>query len=424
MENGDKCNQFMGVANASSTTPNNYLGTGSADKFRIQREWSNAAALAGPPGTGSGCAASYTLTGSRVESPAPSGSDVSKSVTESTIAGNTSDVLHYTFSFKNPSDQDDAYSVTVTDTLPTGVQSGGLSTVTFNLGDVAPHQTVTQAFTAQPSAALLAGATLTNTAKVDFDDSTGTAQPQITRAAVTTVVNAAPTLGTLPDPSVDYHDALSFNVSATDADAGDTLSFSATGLPAGLTLTDNGDRTATISGTDTAVPGNYPVTISVDDHHHASATSGTMTIHVLKEETTTVYTGQTVILVGSSGATLNAQLQEDGTQDDDGDGGSAAPDVGRAITLSLGSQSCMTTTDASGNAVCTIPFASLAIVGLGQKTVGQARGRLSLQALVGHRLGVRVRLPEQGRVRVLATGLPPPQPHRRWSPGGATAGTS
>jgi uncharacterized repeat protein (TIGR01451 family) len=362
-ENGDKCNRNMGVANGSSTTPNNFLGPGNTHKYRIQREWSN---IAG----GGGCAASLTATGSFVESPAPSGADVAKSVTEASIAGNSGDTLHYTLTFTNPSNQDDAFNVQVTDTLPTGVQSGGSSTVTFNLGNLAPHQTATKAFTAHPASALPAGTTLTNSADFDFDDSTGAAQPTITRTAVTTVVNAPPVLDPLPDPqSVDYHDPLSFDVSATDADAGDTLSFSATGLPSGLSLTDNGNRTATIHGTDTALPGDYTVTISVDDHHHALATSATMTIHVVREETSITYTGQTVILVGSSGATISATLQEDGAGDDDTDGGAAPPDTGRIVTLSIAGQTCLAATDATGNASCTISAAQLLLIGLGPQTV-------------------------------------------------------
>ena len=82
-------------------------------------------------------------------------------------------------------------------------------------------------------------------------------------AAVRIVINSSPVL-TVPGPqTVDFHDSLTFNVSATDADAGDTLSFSATGLPAGLTLTDHGNRTATVSGTVTDTPGVYTATITV-----------------------------------------------------------------------------------------------------------------------------------------------------------------
>jgi uncharacterized repeat protein (TIGR01451 family) len=332
-ENGDKCNRNMGVANSSSTTANNYLGVGNADLFRIQREWSNAAG-------GGGCAASYTTTGSFVESPVPTGSDVTKTVLESSIAGNPADSLDYTVTFKNPSFQDDAFNIVVTDTLPAGVTGP----TTFNLGNLAPQQTKTVSFTAHPSGPLAAGTTLTNTATFDFDDSTGAAQPQITRTATTTVVNAPPVLTVPGAQAQDYHDALTFGVSATDADAGDTLTFSASGLPAGLTLTDNGDRTATVSGTITAAPSVYTATIAVTDSHN-TAVSATVTITVNAEETTTTYTGPTTILQGKP-VTLTANLLEDGT--------TAPSPFGQTLTLRIGTQSCTGVTTSSGSVSCTI----------------------------------------------------------------------
>jgi uncharacterized repeat protein (TIGR01451 family) len=336
-ENGDKCNRGMGVADSSSTTANNYLGPGHTHLFRIQREWSNAV---------SDCAASYTTTGSFVESPAPTGGDVVKSVTEATIPGNASDTVHYTLTFTNPSHQDDAFGISVTDTLPAGLQSSGSGTVTHSFGDLAPHQSATFSFTAHPTGNLLAGTTLTNSATFDFKDSTGTSQPSITRAAVTTVVNAPPTLN-LPGPqSQDYHDALSFGISASDADAGDSIALSASGLPAGLTFVDNGDRTGTVSGTITATPGVYTVTFSADDHHHVSPVTGSLTITVTREETTAAYTGPTVIAQGNP-VTLSGRLLEDGTV--------APSPAGQTLTLSVGSQSCPGIVDSAGNASCTIP---------------------------------------------------------------------
>jgi hypothetical protein len=335
-ENGDKCNRNMGVANSSSSIANNYLGGGAADLFRIQREWSNAA---------SGCAASYTTTGSHVESPAPTGGDVTLSVAEATIAGNPADSLDYTLTFKNPSNQDDAYSVTVTNTLPAGVQSGGSGTVVFNLGDLAPHQSVTRTFTAHPTGPLLDGTVLTNSAVFAFNDSTGTAQPTITRTASTTVANAPPTLS-LPGPqSVDFNDPLSFGISASDADSGDTLTLSAVGLPAGLTFTDNGDGTGTVSGTDTADPGTYVVTFSADDHHHLSPVTGTVTITVNQEESALAYTGALTADYHDP-AVVSATLT-------DPDGG--APIAGKQVTFTIGvGDTCTAVTDVSGNASCTI----------------------------------------------------------------------
>ncbi len=333
-ENGDKCNRNMGVANASSTTANNFLGAGNTDQFRIQREWSNAAG-------GGGCAASYTTTGSFVESPLPTGSDVTKTVLEAVIPGNPADSLHYTMTFTNPSNQDDAFNVVVTDTLPAGVTA---ASTTFGLGDLAPHQTKSVSFTAHPSGPLTAGTVLTNSAAFDFDDSTGTAQPTITRTASTTVVNTPPILTVPGAQSQDYHDALTFGVSATDADLGDTLTFSASGLPSGLVLTDNGDRTATVSGTLTATPGVYIATISVTDGHHAPV-SATVSITVNREETTTTFTGPTVIAQGNP-VTLHATLLEDGT--------TAPSPFGQSVTLSVGGQSCVGTTDNAGQVACTI----------------------------------------------------------------------
>src|SRR5262249_55770966 len=126
-ENGDKCNRNMGVANSDSTTVNNFLGSGFGDFFRIQREWSNAAAVAGP--ASNGCAASYTTTGSNVETPAPGSGDVTNTVTEATIQGNTGDLLHYHLSFHNPSNQDDAFSVSAAHNFPGGVTGSGSSSL-------------------------------------------------------------------------------------------------------------------------------------------------------------------------------------------------------------------------------------------------------------------------------------------------------
>jgi hypothetical protein len=70
-------------------------------------------------------------------------------------------------------------------------------------------------------------------------------------------------------------------VSASDPDAVDTLSFSASGLPAGLSLVDNGNRTATVSGQPIAPPGDYNVTFSVSDGHNAPVT-GTVKITIAK----------------------------------------------------------------------------------------------------------------------------------------------
>lgn len=338
-ENGDKCNRNMGVANSSSATVNNFLGAGFGDFFRIQREWSNAAAL-GP--AANGCAASYTTTGSQVEVPTPTGGDVTASVTEATIPGNNGDALHYHVSFHNPSNQDDAFSVADSASYAAGVSGPGST----GLGDVSPHGTANGSLAASVTGGpLLDGTVLTSTFTTSFNDSTGNAAPTIDRTATTTVANTSPTLTVPGAQSQNYHDSLTFGISASDPDLGDTVSLSASGLPSGLTLTDNGDRTGTVSGTITASPGVYTATFTADDHHHLTLVTATVQITVTKEETTTAYTGSTVVAQGFP-VTLKAQLLEDGT--------TAPVPSGQTLTLSIGGQSCPATVDTLGNAQCTI----------------------------------------------------------------------
>ena len=161
------------------------------------------------------------------------------------------------------------------------------------------------------------------------------------------IPNTPPTLH-LPGPqSQDFHDSLTFGISATDPDATDSVSLNASGLPAGLNFTDNGDRTGTVSGTITDAPGSYVVTFSADDHVNPPVTSP-LTVTVTREETTTAYTGVTGPVLFGSPVTLSGVLKEDGV----------TPLAGKPLTLTLGSggsaQTCPTTTGATGSASCTV----------------------------------------------------------------------
>jgi hypothetical protein len=275
---------------------------------------------------------------------------VTNTVTESTIQGNNGDLLHYHVSFKDPSNQDDAFSVSAAHNFPAGVTGSASSA----LGDLSPHTSSSASYTGTVTGGpLLDGTVLTETATFGFDDSTGTAAPTLLSGpATTTVVNTQPTLVLPSAQSQDYHDSLSLGISATDPDSGDTVSLSASGLPSGLGFTDNGDRTGTVSGTITAPPGVYTATFTADDHHHLTPVTDTLQITVTKEETTTTYTGPTVVAQGFP-VTLKAQLLEDGT----------TPPVpsGQTVTLQIGTQSCLATVDASGNAQCTVAAVTAAL---------------------------------------------------------------
>lgn len=173
----------------------------------------------------------------------------------------------------------------------------------------------------------------------------------------------------------DYHDV--FTASATLADpvdgvaiAGKTVTFT---LGVGDSCSDvtNGSGTASCSITPTQAAGTVNMVTSFAGDVDYESSSDTDAFVITKEESTTTFTGPTVILAGSSGATMTAQLVEDGANDDDGDGGSPAPiPSGQTITFTLGAQSCSAVTNAAGVAACTI--ASVSSSALGSNTLTTA----------------------------------------------------
>jgi len=85
-------------------------------------------------------------------------------------------------------------------------------------------------------------------------------------AIVVDNVNDAPTFTSIPVVSVGESTLYTYNIITADPDSGDTLVISATTLPAWLTLVDNGNRTATLSGTpNSAQVGVHSVVLEVTD---------------------------------------------------------------------------------------------------------------------------------------------------------------
>ena len=90
------------------------------------------------------------------------------------------------------------------------------------------------------------------------------------------VTNTAPTAGTIPSQTAGRNQAFSLNAAAYFSDVNaDALSFSATGLPAGLTISAAG----AISGASTAALGAYSVTVTANDGRGGTVSS-TFTITV------------------------------------------------------------------------------------------------------------------------------------------------
>ena len=130
------------------------------------------------------------------------------------------------------------------------------------------------------------------------------------------VRNEPPTLSVPAPQSAQYSDPLTLTVVAHDPnDAGATLVFAATGLPEGVTLTSNGDGTATIAGIVQAPAGTYATLLTVRDPAGLSARA-TLSITVAPEAATIAYTGD-VTASPSTALILRAHVAEE----DDGTAG-------------------------------------------------------------------------------------------------------
>jgi len=120
--------------------------------------------------------------------------------------------------------------------------------------------------------------------------------------------------------NVQYSDSLSpdVTVGATDADTlGSDLTASATGLPAGMSLsvvstsgaaTYPGTRTWKVSGATTAAQGNYPVSVTVTDDTGGTSTT-TFTIVVTAENAEATYTGDMLAFTPPGGSSASVVLR-------------------------------------------------------------------------------------------------------------------
>ncbi len=148
----------------------------------------------------------------------------------------------------------------------------------------------------------------------------------------------------------DYHDAFTASATLLDPDddgpiVGKSVTFTL-GASDTCTATTDVDGLASCSITPNQVPGLYTVTAAFDGDDDYLSSTDTEPFTITREQTTTTYTGPTVILQGASGVKLEGKLLEEGV----------VPISGRTLTLKLGSQSCTATTGANGVASCTLAF--------------------------------------------------------------------
>lgn len=157
-----------------------------------------------------------------------------------------------------------------------------------------------------------------------------------------------------------YHDSFTASATLTDPDGGapiasKLITFTLNGVDT-CSDTTNGSGNASCSINPTQPSGTYSLAADFAGDIDYVSDSYSVSFVVTQEETTTTYTGPTVILANAGSATLTARLEEDGANDSDSDSGSTGPPnpSGQVVKLSLGSQFCTGTVNSSGNVQCTI----------------------------------------------------------------------
>ncbi len=190
-EIGDLCNRNDGPHNLAAPGADVYLG---GHPYDIQQEWSNAVHA---------CAMDLNVV---KNSDVPPTLTLSKTGPTTAVTGQA---INYTVTVTNPSDTDASTLTRITDTLPAGVtyvpgsasiSPSSTSPLTWSLGTLAVHDSVTITFQATSTPA-----SISNCAAVNYDDMLQiAAQSAVTSCAPTTVSQAATTtvLSSSANPSV------------------------------------------------------------------------------------------------------------------------------------------------------------------------------------------------------------------------------
>jgi RHS repeat-associated protein len=160
-------------------------------------------------------------------------------------------------------------------------------------------------FSVEPKSSLAVGTRIANTASIVFDTAAPIATNEVFNTIGTPQTNHAPVLVNPGNHSNAPGQAVSLQLSATDSD-GDTLTYSATGLPPSLNVSPgNGLISGTISN---SAHGSYNVSVSVSDGNGGSDTKTfTWTI------TAVAQTGSLQVTISPAAAvTAGAQWSIDG----------------------------------------------------------------------------------------------------------------
>ena len=351
-EIGDACN--------FNFSPRNSIGADlyiNGHPYIVQQEWSNAISTCGID-----LATNGFCTGSVSSACSPSTS-YTKIVDNS--APYVDSTINYTLTLNNTNDTGAETNLTIADSPPSGyaisdvTAPGASSPPTFNstsatvdFDSLPVHQS--QTITISATVPEQAGTTATNCGSKTSSDLIGTTLPtkSTNPCASTTPVKIPTSLTYTGATTSDFHDQATVSATLTDVFgnpvSGKLLSFTLNGTE-NCTGTTDGSGSASCPITPGEAAGPYTLAVSFGDTSDPkyATTSISPTFTVTKEETTTAYTGPSVILSGGgSTVTLTGRLLEDGT----------TPISGRTLTLGVSGQTCPGISNATGVATCNLTF--------------------------------------------------------------------
>jgi hypothetical protein len=194
-------------------------------------------------------------------------------------------------------------------TLPTG------ASLTNPLPTTAGNPTSTS-LNWTPTAAQWGEKPVTFTARDSYGD--------ITSHTYTYVVNTLPVFTSTPVTAGRSNQLYTYNITVADPDLafGDAISFSATGMPAWLSLVNNGNGTAQLVGTPSiANAGTYSIHLDAEDiYHHMSGTHASQTVNITVTACTSIVKTKNIAvnLSNAGNISISAAQVNNGSTDDCG----------------------------------------------------------------------------------------------------------
>jgi hypothetical protein len=248
-------------------------------------------------------------------------------------------------------------TVTVVDTLPPSLTATAMSGLGWScnvgtltctnanpLGPGGTYPAITLTVAVAGNAPIL----VTNTATVFGGGEASTINVTENDTASDNVNVRQHTTTTVQTATQDYHDDVTLTAAVAPAGVAGSVAFRIDGAPVGTGTYNSGTGAASLVYNVAVASGSHTIRADFTSSDPLYLDSfGTNVLNVTLEETTTTYTGPTVIANGLS-VTLSGVLKEDGI----------VPIAGRTLTFTLGTggsaQTCSGVTGASGTASCTI----------------------------------------------------------------------